>query len=81
LVDVDTTGPSLIMTLGMIREEVFPDRGGPRTITDCSGGTKHQPRSLWPRYTPWWACADASSMLRISGELARDVVVSKILFT
>jgi hypothetical protein len=44
LVDVDTTGPLLTITLGMINDDVFPDRGGPRTITDCSGLTKHQPR-------------------------------------
>ncbi len=28
LVDVDTTGPLLTITLGMINEDVFPDRGG-----------------------------------------------------
>ena len=43
------TGPLLTITLGMINAEDFPDRGGPRIITDCSGRAKHHPRSLCPR--------------------------------
>ncbi len=49
LVDVDTTGPLLAITLGMIRDDVFPERGGPRIITDCCGLAKHQRPWLWPR--------------------------------
>ena len=49
LVEVDTTGPLLASTLGMINEDVFPERGGPRIMTDCSGRAKHQPGSPWPR--------------------------------
>jgi hypothetical protein len=46
LVEVETTGPLLTITLGMINAEDFPDLGGPRTITDCSGRAKHHPRRL-----------------------------------
>jgi hypothetical protein len=52
LVDVDTTGPLLANTLGMISDVVLPERGGPRIITECCGCTKHQPPSLCPRYAP-----------------------------
>ena len=36
-------------TLGMINDDVLPDRGGPRTITDCCGDAWHQPVSSCPR--------------------------------
>ena len=80
LVEVETTEPLLDTTLGMINDDVFPERGGPRIITDCSGRTKHQPCSLCPRYTPCPASADASSTLRNSGETGCWGVVGKISF-
>ena len=49
LVDVETTAPGADNTLGMINDDVFPDRGGPSTSTARCGGAKHQPRSSWPR--------------------------------
>ena len=52
LVDVLTAGPDATRRLGMINEDVLPDRGGPRTNTDCSGGANIQSLSRWPRYMP-----------------------------
>ena len=37
LVEVDTTAAGASRTQGMTIDEVFPDRGGPRTIMDASG--------------------------------------------
>ena len=34
LVDVDTTGPSDSKILGMTRDDVFPERGGPSTSVE-----------------------------------------------
>src|ERR1700691_4981018 len=70
LVDVDTTGPLLANTLGMISDVVLPERGGPRIMTECCGRAKHQPLSLCPRYAPWCAPADAANTARWR-ELAR----------
>jgi hypothetical protein len=61
---VDTTGPLLANTLGMISDVVLPERGGPRIMTECCGRTKHQPLSLWPRYAPCCAPADAANTAR-----------------
>jgi hypothetical protein len=52
LVDVDTTGPLLAKIFGMISDVVLPERGGPRTITECCGSMKHQPRASCPKYAP-----------------------------
>jgi hypothetical protein len=37
LVEVDTTGPVAARIAGMMTEDVFPDRGGPKTSTELSG--------------------------------------------
>ena len=49
LVDVEITAPGDAITLGMIKEVVFHDRGGPRTITDCCGAVWHHPYASCPR--------------------------------
>ena len=48
-VDVDTTALPAARTLGMTIEVVFPERGGPSTMTECSAAVKHQPRRSCPR--------------------------------
>ena len=69
LVDVDTTGPLLAITLGMINEDVFPERGGPRIITDCSGRAKHQPSFAVPEID---AVPGASGCVQNAGEGANE---------
>ena len=65
-VDVDTTAPLAASTFGMTSDVVFPDRGGPRIITECSGGTKRQPCRSPPRKTPCRASRDALNATRCS---------------
>ncbi len=44
LVEVETTGPSATKRLGMTREDVFPEREGPRTSVErCGPAHDHVP--------------------------------------
>src|SRR6202044_2814188 len=53
LVAVETTGPAAASTEGITIEPVFPDRGGPNTMTACSGSAvTHRPPGPSPRYAP-----------------------------
>ena len=48
-VDVETTGPRASRILGMTREDVFPEREGPRTRVDRCGPAHDQPPPPIPR--------------------------------
>jgi hypothetical protein len=53
LVEVLTAGPDAAISAGIITAVVFPDRGGPRTITADSGSAAaHSPFWETPRYAP-----------------------------
>ncbi len=52
LVDVDTTGPLLAITLGMINDVVLPERGGPRIMTECCGSDEAPTAAHCARDTP-----------------------------
>src|SRR5205085_7847876 len=57
LVEVLTTARGAVRTTGMTRDEVLPDRGGPRTSTQCSAGANTgQPPWPRPRYNPSGPC-------------------------
>ena len=49
LVEVDTTGPVAARIAGMMIEEVFPERGGPKTRTERSGAAQCGPLVPPPR--------------------------------
>ena len=49
LVEVETTAPEAAKTLGMTRDDVFPERDGPRTRVDRWGSAHAHPPAPAPR--------------------------------
>ena len=56
LVDVETAAPEQAISAGIITALVFPDRGGPSTITACSGSASTH--AATPRDTEVGAAAE-----------------------